>query len=797
MQTVQQETTRCFHCGEDCSSQVITAPGKSFCCEGCRTVYNLLNETGLCSYYELNDNPGRSQKNKARQEKFAFLDDDDIARRLIGFKDDSHVHVTFYLPQIHCSSCLWLLEHLHQLDPEVISCRVNFPAKEVSVIYRSQGTTLRKTAELLTSVGYEPYFSLHDMQQARPQYKRSLIYQLGVAGFCFANIMLLSFADYLGLSSTEMFLQGWFRYLSMALALPVLFYSSRPFFISALKGIAHKHLNIDAPISLAILVTFTRSVYEVLTASGGGYFDSMSGIVFFMLAGRLLQDKTYRHLSFNRDYTSYFPIAVSVLRNDKEISTALPDIKSGDTLLIHNEELIPADGILTKGSAVIDYSFVTGESVPVVKEVGELIYAGGKQTGTQIELLVVKEVSQSYLTSLWNRKDASETDDKRKDSFVERYSRYFTLVVFVIALLTYGYWQWTDPSVTWNAVTAILIVACPCALLLANTFTNGNVLLILSRNNFFLRDAGTIEKIASVDNIVFDKTGTLTSVSEQQVRFVGKGLTLKTEQSVAALAAQSRHPLCRAVAAYYAAQPKQVVESFTELPGKGIEGIVNGQLVSMGSASYVLTHLQENENSSRVYLAIDHKPVGYFQCTNLYRPGLLNMLKSLQRLFPLTLLSGDNNNEKERLAGLLGRHAEIYFHQQPFEKKQHIKKLQLKGETVMMIGDGLNDAGALEQSDVGVAVSEDANNFTPASDVIIKASCLHLLPSFIRLCRLNQKVILAAFIFSLIYNLVGLSFAMQGSLSPVIAAILMPASSISILLITFGGTNLIAKWLGL
>ena len=154
---------------------------------------------------------------------------------------------------------------------------------------------------------------------------------------------------------------------------------------------------------MAIIITFIRSAYEVISGTGGGYFDSMTGIVFFMLAGRIVQDKTYRQLSFERDYTSYFPIAISVLKEEKEVPTILPEIKPGNTLLIHNEELIPADGILTKGKAFIDYSFVTGESLPVLKEVGELIYAGGKQTEGNIELLVVKEVAQSYLTKLWNR----------------------------------------------------------------------------------------------------------------------------------------------------------------------------------------------------------------------------------------------------------------------------------------------------------------------------------------------------------------------------------------------------------
>ena len=222
-----------------------------------------------------------------------------------------------------------------------------------------------------------------------------------------------------------------------------------------------------------------------------------------------------------------FPIAVSVLKGNKEIPTTLPEIKAGDTLLIHHEELIPADGILTRGKAFIDYSFVTGESVPVLKEVGEIVYAGGKQTEGNIEILVVKEVAQSYLTKLWNRDDPTAIGFKKQEqaknvSFVHLLSRYFTYIIFTIAAITAVYWGINDVHKLWPAVTAIFIIACPCALLLSNTFTNGNILTILGRNHLYLRNAQVIEDIANADHIVFDKTGTLTSTQEQDIMYEGE-----------------------------------------------------------------------------------------------------------------------------------------------------------------------------------------------------------------------------------------------------------------------------------
>ncbi|MEQ1798992.1 MAG: heavy metal translocating P-type ATPase metal-binding domain-containing protein, partial [Lacibacter sp.] len=542
MSITTKQATQCYHCGDDCITEQIKIDDKNFCCQGCKTVYQILNQSELCEYYNLNENPGLSQRIEVRKDKFSFLEDEKIQQQLISFKNSEQTHITFYLPQIHCSSCLWLLENLHRLNKDIISSRVNFTRKEVDIVFNHQSTKLRTVAELLTGIGYEPYISLQNLQEAKPRIQRSLIYQLGVAGFCFANIMLMSFPEYLGLEDADKGLQNMFRYFNLVLSIPVLVYSSIPFYQSAWGSLRHKYLNIDAPIALAIIMTFGRSVYEIFSNTGSGYFDSMSGIVFFMLVGRILQEKTYQQLSFERDYTSYFPIAVTIMKEGKEIPTALPDLKTGDTILIHHEELIPVDGLLTRGKALIDYSFVTGESLPVLKEMGELVYAGGKQTGGNIEILTMKEVAQSYLTKLWNKDEKPKEDEK---SFVNILSRYFTWIVFTIALAGAVYWSFYDGTKAWNVVTTILIVACPCALLLSNNFTNGNVLRILARNKLYLRNAQVIEEIANADHIVFDKTGTLTTTTDQDVVFAGNFLNGKDKADISALAAQSNHPLSK------------------------------------------------------------------------------------------------------------------------------------------------------------------------------------------------------------------------------------------------------------
>ncbi|HQW43646.1 MAG TPA: heavy metal translocating P-type ATPase metal-binding domain-containing protein [Chitinophagaceae bacterium] len=783
---------QCYHCGEVCPNDKILLEEKKFCCEGCKMVYQILNRSDLCEYYNLNENPGISQRIKVRKDKFAFLDDEKIQLQLVSFKNDTQVHVTFYLPQMHCSSCLYLLENLYRIEPGIVSSKVNFTRKEVDIVFLTPQTSLRLVAETLTSIGYEPYISLNDLKEKRPAINKSMVYQLGVAGFCFGNIMLMSFPEYLGIDASETGLRSIFRWINFGLAIPVLLYAALPFYIASWKSLQHKFLNIDAPIALAIIITFIRSAYEVISGTGGGYFDSMTGIVFFMLAGRILQDKTYRQLSFERDYTSYFPIAISVLKEEKEIPTALPDIKPGDTLLIHNEELIPADGILTKGKAFIDYSFVTGESLPVLKEVGELVYAGGKQTEGNIEILVVKEVAQSYLTKLWNRDEFKKGGKVKNASFVHLLSRYFTYIVLTIATATAVYWQINDPEKLWPAVTSIFIIACPCALLLSNTFTNGNILRILGRNHFYLRNAETIENMAKATHIVFDKTGTLTTTQHQQITYEGTALSLYQQQQVAALAAHSTHPLSKALAKHLATSKAIEVTGFKEITGKGIEGLVNGDLLKLGSYSFV-TGNTDRQLGTSIFISTENKLCGYFLFSNHYREAVPDLINKLKGNYRLSVLSGDNEAEKMNLQTLLGKRATLLFHQKPEDKLQYIQHLQQQGEKVMMIGDGLNDAGALKQSDVGIAVAEQTNNFTPSSDAIIEAKQLSRLTRFIQLCHANRNIVIASFVLSIVYNIIGLFFAVQGTLSPLVAAILMPSSSLSILLITFGSSSLLAR----
>jgi len=779
----------CYHCGNDCGNDHIHTEEKVFCCAGCQAVYQLLNDSQLCQYYTISERPGQSP----RLPRFEALDHPDIAAQLLEFTDGVQSNVTFYVPAIHCSSCLYLLEHLYRINGGIQRSRVDFLKKHMHVTFDPAAISLRQVAELLTSLGYEPLISLNDVvhEQQKPAYRPQL-YKLAVAGFCAGNIMLFSFPEYLGLDDPAF--KRLFSYINWALATPVVFYSGWEYFQSVWAALRRKMINIDLPILVGILTAYSRGIYEVVTHTGAGYFDSVTGLIFFLLIGKWFQQRTYDFLSFERDYKSYFPLAVTRLKRNGETAVPVATLRKGDHIRIRNGELIPADGILYRGEATIDYSFVTGESEPETKKRGSLLYAGGKQVGETIELEVVREVSQSYLTQLWNNDAFRKGAVSRIRTFADVVGKYFTVSVLTLAFLVGAYWYNVNPAKAVNAFTAILIIACPCVLSLSYPFALGNGMRILGKLKLYLKNADVVEQMAACDTIVFDKTGTLTaSSSVQPVEKFANPLDETERALVASLVRHSAHPLSRKLAAYLADSLPLPVKKLTELPGHGMKGVVDGFVVMIGSRAFVqpLDGLEDRVGSA-VHVSIDHVYRGCFQFPNQYRAGMEAMLAELAPTHRLHLLSGDNDAARADLQRWFPQADQMVFDCHPQEKLDFIRNLQAEGRKVLMIGDGLNDAGALKQADVGVAVTDDTIQFTPASDAILEANALARLPLFLNYSRFGMRLIRFSFCVSLIYNGIGLSFAIAGNLSPVVAAVLMPVSSATMVLIATLGM----RWRG-
>ncbi|HUH33363.1 MAG TPA: heavy metal translocating P-type ATPase metal-binding domain-containing protein, partial [Daejeonella sp.] len=783
--------TNCYHCGTECEDTQFHIEEKNFCCAGCQSVFQILNSNNLCNYYVYNDNPG--QNKPAQSQHFEYLDEPTIIGKLVDFTDQDLTVVTFYIPAIHCSSCIWLLEHLHKLNSAVVHSRIDFLKKEVSITFRHAQLSLRQLVELLCSISYEPLISLQDIvKEKKNSVNRDLIKKIGVAGFCMGNVMLFTFPEYLGISASDEHFKQLFSWLNLALAIPVTFYSGRDFFISSWAGLKNKMFNLDTPLALIIAVLFLRTSFEVITQTGPGFTDTLSGLVFLLLMGRWVKQRTYYHLSFERDYRSYFPVAVTVIRKGEEKPLAINELSVSDRILIRNNEIIPADSILMKGEGYIDFSFVTGESSPVQKVMGEIVYAGGRQMGEVIELEVIKPVSQSYLTRLWNN-DTFSASENRIKNFNDSIAKYFSVVVFILAIASAGYWVSVDDTAkAWNAFTAILIVACPCVLALSTPFTLSAVLGIFDKNRFYLKNTDVVEQLARIDTLVFDKTGTISSPEAVNLSF-SEELTIRDKNLIASLARNSMHPLSREIVKWLSVNAFSDVADYRETAGKGISGIVNGHSILIGSSVFAGAAEGMKDDSSTVHVAIDNKYQGFFRIKQQWRTGLKSFISGLKDKFNFHLISGDNENDRSALTEIFPKGTSINFTQSPQDKLEYIKTLQSSGEMVMMLGDGLNDAGALKQSNLGVAVTDDINNFTPGCDAILDGASFQKLPQFIRQSKQAIKTIRRSFVISASYNLVGVYFAVQGTLSPLTAAVLMPISTITIITFTSMATHYYAR----
>lgn len=789
----------CYHCGDDCPDTSIERDGHHFCCQGCQTVYTLLHENGLQQFYKINAAAGTSQKGVEKQ-RYAWLDDPDTVHKLLDFAEGERARIRLHLPQIHCASCIWLLENLPRLHPGFVASTVNFPKREVSISFNSDELSLREAVEWLDSLGYPPDLKLDKLHEPKTSASDKRLYlQLGLAGFAFGNIMLLSFPEYLGLEASQGRFATYLSLINVLLALPVVAYSGSDYLRSAWHGLRHNDWNIDVPISLGMLTLFGRSLFDIFTFTGPGYLDSLAGLIFFLLIGKWFQRRTYQQLSFDRDYKSYFPVAAEVTRDGQARSLTLDQLEVGDQVVIRHGELIPADGRLLKGKGRIDYSFVSGESAPVPKHAGEYLYAGGRQKGEAITVVLEKRVDQSYLTRLWEESDDFLVEDQGASALAKKVGKYFTFAILTIGFATLAYWWPQDSGLAINAFTAVLIIACPCALALAIPFTLGNGLRRLSTSGIFLKNTATLERMAQLNTIIFDKTGTLTSTQAPKVSYLGDELEPSEQAALLAITQQSNHPLSRSISQWLSQAlgntPLPQVQDFGEVAGQGLQATVNGEPYRLGRASFVSFPNRLADFQGEVYLTIGETKAGVFQLEHTYREGLADLLADMGEDYDLHLLSGDHDRELEHLRPLFPPQSELRFRQSPHDKLEFVKSLQTRGQHVLMTGDGLNDAGALRRAEVGLVITESSNNFTPASDAIVEANRFTDLPILLRFARGSIRLVYAAFILAFIYNIIGLSFAVRGALSPVIAAILMPLSSITIVAFGVASSQILYGWL--
>lgn len=780
---------KCFHCGKKINKKkIIIFKKKLFCCYECKEVYNIIISKKLKIFYKLNNNPGISPK-KNKKYKFQFLDNSKIKKNIVSYEDEKITVVRFIIPSIYCTSCILLLESIPKINKKIIQSNVDFTQKIIQIKFKNKEYKLSDVANFLTKLGYKPCLNFQFFEKKKKK-NLKFLYKIAVSFFCFVNIMLLSFPQYIIGFNKDIWIENNKFFLSCIiffLTLPVVFFSSSDYFISAYKGIKNKIINVNIPISLGILVIFFRSIYEIFfTKKGLGYFDSLCGLVFFLLIGHYFKIRTYHFLSFNKNYKSFYPIYVTKINSGIEKNIIISKLKKGDNILIRNEETIPVDSILIDEKTMIDTSFITGESFLTFKKKGDIIYAGSKQVGKAIRIKVIKKIDQSYLSTLWKSISNNKNSFLYKD-LLTKYSHYFTLIILIICIISSIYWYFIDFSKILEVISSILIIACPCALSLSTPFTLGNVMRILANNGFFVKSYDIIERIAKINFLVFDKTGTISYNKKDKISFFGKKIKKDEKKKISFLLKNSNHILSKILYNYLSCSYNNInylIKNFKEIPGKGLQGVVDDVPIKIGSESYLgFYKKKKKKNGTKVFISIKNEILGYFLLKNKFHKNLKNIFKKLKE-YNISIISGDNDYDKFYLKSILPKKSKLFFYKTPKEKFFYIKKLQKKGKKVMMFGDGINDIIALKKSNVSVAVSNNNNNFLPSCDVLMEFKKFNLLPFFLKISKFSIIIIIVSFIISFIYNIIGITFAIKGNLNPIISAILMPLSSISVILFT-------------
>jgi ATPase, P-type (transporting), HAD superfamily, subfamily IC len=739
---------------------------------------------------------------------FDFLDDEKIADKIIDFNHKNITIVRFLIPAIHCTSCVFALEKLSNKNQNILNSTVDFSSKQIWITFNNVNLKLSDVATILDNMGYRPSINFESIENKKNyinSFDKKLIGKLAVSFFCFGNIMLLAIPEYVGALEEDIWFmekRNFFRYLMVILSIPVVIFSFSDHIKYAILGLKKHVLNMSIPISIGILVLFLWSCYEIFFDLGSGYFDSLSSFSLFLLLSEIFQIYTHNEiLSFDRNYKSFYPILLTKIQhntNQGEEKILLSSLKIGDLILIRNEEIIPADCILIKGNAILDNSFITGESYLISKKIGERIYAGSKQKGEAIIIKVIKNIDRSYLSFLWN-KNKYNPSKKLLNSISTRFSQYFTPIVLIISIITGIYWSFSnDITKVFHTVFSVLIVTCPCALVLSAPLIFGNVIRFFSKKGLYVKDIYTMERISLTRTLIFDKTGTITDPNKEKICFIGN---IKNEEKkmIASLLNNSNHPLSKKILSELSINIKDfyLIKNFKEVIGKGLEGVIKNIPIKIGSPKYLgITKKVIHENKihrTTVFISINKKFVGYFLFRNHYREGIEKMFQNLKE-YKIVILSGDHNElEKKYLKSILPKYSQVFFNQSPEEKLNYVKQLQNKGEKIIMFGDGINDCAALNQSEVGIAVSENPTSFFPSCDAFMLSSSLNRIFLFLKISKISTKLVFINFLISLFYNSIGILFAITGNLKPIIAAILMPLSSFSVIFFSLISTWIVSR----
>ena len=794
-----QDSERCFHCNLPIPagthySVVIDDESKPMCCPGCEAVAQAIIDNGLNDYYKYRTEHANLSQSIVPEEllKLDLYDRPELQEKFVYESGDNIKQASLVLEGIVCAACVWLSEqHVSKL-PGVISFQVNYSTHRAQLKWDDNVIKLSAVLKAISEIGYLAHpLDPNRQEQLYKKERSAALRRLAVAGFGAMQVMMLAVALYAGAHhGMDETLERFLRWVSLFITTPVLLYSARVFFKAAWRDLKLRSLGMDVPVSLAIGGAYLASVWATLTHSGEVYYDSVTMFTFFLLTGRYLE-MTARQRAGRaaEELVKLIPAMATRVNDDAEEVVAVGDLSVGDILIVRPGESIPADGIVIDGVSSVDESLLTGESIPILKQASSKVIGGSVNTDGVLKFSVEKLGQDTVLAAIQRLLDRAQSEKPRLARLADRVAGYFVFVLLVVAAVVGFYWWQHDPDNAFWIVISILVVTCPCALSLATPTALTAATGQLTKYGLLTTRGHALETLAKIDHIIFDKTGTLTYGRPvlQTVQLYAQLSESEVLKIAASLERFSEHPIAKGIVDAYQDDNYYPVNDVMNMPGHGIQGMINGERYFIGNAAFILQNTDCESVSSaqaeqQVILASQQQVIASLVLEDSLRPAAEQIVTALQEMgIEPILLSGDRQWIVDKLAKQLGfKHAvgELL----PEDKLKKLNELQSKQAVVAMVGDGINDAPVLSAAQVSIAMGQGTQIAQASADMILLSDDLQQLVMAIETARKMRSIVRQNLTWALVYNLVALPIAALGWVPPWAAAIGMSTSSLVVVM---------------
>ncbi|WP_194434995.1 heavy metal translocating P-type ATPase [Vibrio fluminensis] len=771
----------CYHCGEDVPVDTdfkveILGDIRDMCCPGCETVAQTIVDSGLVSYYQYRTAPAEKADLVPEQlQALIHYDNQDVQNEFVRNSDELS-EVTLSLEGISCAACAWLIEKQLSHTEGVVRIRVNTATNRALLSWNNTQTKLSELLSVIHRLGYKAApFEADQQEAAYHQAMKQYLYRLGIAGLATMQVMMLAVALYLevfGDLDTEF--KNYFRWVSLIFATPVMLYSALPFYINAWRSLKSHTLGMDVPVSIAMIFAYVASMVATITEQGEVFFESISMFAFFLLVGRFLEMRARRKAAAaSGNLLKLIPAMATTLDGEQ---VPVKSLIVGDQVRVLPGEHIPADGVIVEGRIHIDESMLTGESVPVVKQLGDTVFAGTLNGEESFVLEVRSSKADSMISNIVRLQDEAQLSKPKIAEIADIVARYFVAVILIIAAATWFYWQQHQPEDAFWIMLAVLVATCPCALSLATPTALTCATSRMGNFGILLRKSHVFETLCKVNHLIVDKTGTLTHgdivISDVSLfSDIDRDLALKL---AASLEAHANHPLARAFRIYH--DPNVVVDEIENTIGSGVSGQHREQQLKIGSADFVLADAGAAQ-ANAIYLSLAGKHIATFFYQDPIRKEAEIFIKQFQQAgVRVTLLTGDSKPNADLVAKQIGID-DVIAEAKPQDKLQYLKSGD-KNDITMMIGDGINDAPTLAGAHLSVAMGGGTDVAKASADMVLLGDNLDRILKARELALKTRRIIAENLAWSLGYNLLILPLAVAGLVAPYFAVVGMSASSI-------------------